>query len=64
MVSPEHQGGRFPAMVKCITAFLSLLSGYLETVRLSRIPGMVDSIRQGMAEPLEDCAPYDPKEPW
>lgn len=51
-------------MVKCITAFLSLLSGCLETVRLSRIPGMVDSIRQGMAEPLEDCIPYDPKEPW
>ena len=51
-------------MVKSITAFLSLISGCLETVRLSRIPGMVDSIRQGMAEPLEDCVPYDPKEPW
>ena len=64
MVSPEYEGGRFPAMFKCITAFLSRLSGCLETVRLSRIPGMVDSIRQGMAEPLEYCVHYDSKEPW
>ena len=36
----------------------------METVHLSSIPGMVDSIHAGMAEPLTDCIPYDPKEPW
>ena len=51
-------------MVKCITAFLSRLSGCLETARLSHIPGMADSVRRGMAEPLEYCVHYDSKEPW
>lgn len=50
-------------MFKRITAFLSRLSGRLETARLSRIPDMADSIRQGMAEPLENCVPYDPDMP-
>lgn len=51
-------------MFKCITAFLSRLSGCLETARLSHIPGMADSVRRGMAEPLEYCVHYDSKEPW
>ena len=36
----------------------------METVYLSSIPGMADSIRAGMNEPLDECVPYDPKEPW
>ncbi len=36
----------------------------METVYLSSIPGMEDSIKRGMEEPLEDCVPYDPAEPW
>ena len=36
----------------------------METVYLSSIPGMADSIRAGMNEPLDKCVPYDPKEPW
>ena len=50
-------------MVKHITAFLSHLSARIETARLSRIPGMVSSIQQGMAEPLENCVLYDPNAP-
>ncbi len=36
----------------------------METLHLSSIPGMVDSIKRAAAEPLEDCAPYDPEEDW
>ena len=36
----------------------------METVYLSSIPGMADSIRAGMNEPLDECVAYDPKEPW
>lgn len=36
----------------------------METVYLSSIPGMADSIRAGINEPLDECVPYDPKEPW
>lgn len=36
----------------------------METLHLSAIPGMVDSIKSAAAEPLEDCVPYDPQEDW
>lgn len=36
----------------------------METLHLSAIPGMVDSIKSAAAEPLEDCVPYDPQEEW
>lgn len=36
----------------------------LETLRLSTIPGMEKSLLEAAEEPLEDCLPYDPKEPW
>ena len=36
----------------------------LETLRLSAIPGMVDSIKAADREPLSDCVPYDPDEAW
>lgn len=36
----------------------------VETLRLSSIPGMVESIKAAAQEPLEDCIPYDPDEPW
>ena len=36
----------------------------METLHLSSIPGMVDSIKRAAAEPLEDCVPYDPDEDW
>lgn len=36
----------------------------LETLHLSSIPGMAESIRAAAQEPIEDCAPYDPAEPW
>ena len=36
----------------------------LETVYLTSIPGMTESLRAAAAEPLEDCVPYDPEEPW
>lgn len=38
--------------------------GLLETVHLSSIPGMADSIKSAAAEPAEDCVPYDPNEAW
>ena len=36
----------------------------LETLYLSSVPGMVDSIRSAAAEPLEECVPYHPEEDW
>ncbi|MEL6160664.1 MAG: type II toxin-antitoxin system Phd/YefM family antitoxin [Cyanobacteria bacterium J06627_32] len=30
-----------------------------ETLYLTSIPGMVDSIQQGGAEPIEDCTPLE-----
>ncbi len=36
----------------------------METLHLSAIPGMVDSIKSAAAEPLEECVPYDPQEDW
>lgn len=36
----------------------------VETLRLCAIPGMAESIRAAAQEPLEDCEPYDPSEPW
>lgn len=36
----------------------------METLRLVSIPGMAESIKAAAQEPVEDCAPYDPNEPW
>ncbi len=36
----------------------------METLHLSVIPGMVESIREAAEEPLDTCIPYDPNEPW
>lgn len=36
----------------------------VETLHLSSIPGMVESIKAAAQEPVEDCTPYDPSEPW
>ncbi len=36
----------------------------LETVYLTSIPSMTESLRAAAAEPLEDCVPYDHEEPW
>lgn len=38
--------------------------GMVETLRLSAIPGMTESIRSAAGEPLEACEPYDPAHPW
>lgn len=48
-----------------ITAFHNYVFEHTaETLHLSSIPGMVDSIKAAAQEPLEECAPYDPEEPW
>lgn len=36
----------------------------VETLHLSVIPGMVESIQEAAKEPLDTCVPYDPNEPW
>ena len=36
----------------------------METLHLSVIPGMVESIQKAAEEPLDACVPYDPSEPW
>lgn len=36
----------------------------LETLHLTSIPGMSESLKAAAAEPLEDCVPYDPEEAW
>ncbi len=36
----------------------------LETLHLTSIPGMTESIKAAAAEPVEDCVPYDPEEAW
>ncbi len=36
----------------------------LETLHLTSIPGMTESLKAAAAEPLEDCVPYDPEEAW
>ena len=36
----------------------------METLHLSVIPGMVESIQKAAKEPLDTCVPYDPSEPW
>lgn len=38
--------------------------GMMETLRLSAIPGMTESILAAAKEPLDRCVPYDPSEPW
>lgn len=39
-------------------------NGMMETLHLTSIPGMVESIKTAAAEPIEECAPYDPEEAW
>lgn len=36
----------------------------VETLHLSSIPGMTESIKAAAEEPIEDCVTYDPAEPW
>ena len=36
----------------------------METLHLSVISGMVESIQKAAEEPLDTCVPYDPSEPW
>ena len=36
----------------------------METLHLSVIPGMVESIQKAAEESLDTCVPYDPSEPW
>lgn len=36
----------------------------LETLHLSAIPGMTESIKSAAQEPISDCVPYDPNEAW
>ncbi len=36
----------------------------LESLYLSSVPGLVDSIKAAADEPLEECVPYDPEEKW
>lgn len=36
----------------------------LETLHLTSIPGMTESLKAAADEPLEDCVPYDPEEAW
>lgn len=36
----------------------------LETLHLTSIPGMTESLKAAAAEPLEECVPYDPEEAW
>lgn len=36
----------------------------METLHLTSLPGMAESIKEAAAEPLSECVPYDPEEPW
>ena len=36
----------------------------METLYISSVPGLSEEIKAAMAEPLEDCSIYDPKEEW
>lgn len=38
--------------------------GLMETLYLTSIPGMTQSIRDAAKEPAESCKHYDPKEEW
>lgn len=38
--------------------------GMLETLYLSSIPGMTESILASREEKTEDCQPFDPSEDW
>lgn len=38
--------------------------GMLATMELLSNQGLAQSLRDGMDEKPEDCAVYDPKEPW
>lgn len=38
--------------------------GLMETLYLSSIPGMKESILAAREEKTEDCLPYDPAEEW
>lgn len=35
-----------------------------ETLYLHSVPGLVESIKEAQAEPLENCIPYEPDEEW
>lgn len=39
-------------------------NGLMETLRLTSIPGMTESLRAAAAEPLDECVKYDPDEEW
>ena len=38
--------------------------GMMETLYLSSIPGMTESILASREEKTEDCQPFDPAEDW
>lgn len=35
-----------------------------ETLYLHNVPGLVESIKQASAEPIEECIPYNEDEEW
>ena len=38
--------------------------GIMETLYLTSIPGMKESIFEGAKEPVDECEKYDPAEEW
>lgn len=38
--------------------------GIMETLYLTSIPGMKESILEGAKEPVDECEKYDPAEEW
>ena len=44
--------------------FKKYRSGIDETEYLCSVPGMKESLLEGMKEPIEECAPYVPSEEW
>ena len=39
-------------------------TGLMETLHLSSTPGMTARLHKAAAEPIEECAKYDPGEEW
>lgn len=39
-------------------------NGLIETLNLTSIPGMTERLHKASAEPIEECAKYDPDEEW
>lgn len=48
----------------CVLVSLEDWNAIQETLYINSVPGLANSIEEGMSERIEDCEVYDPKSKW